>query len=607
MNPQPVFVALTDQGARLARRLMPSIDGAELHGYGKRVIDSDVPFSRVAPHLRDLFAAGRPIVAIMSAGIVIRAIGDLAADKEREAFVICLGESGGAVVPLLGGHHGGNRMAERLAAALDIAPAITTAGDGRFGHALDEPPPGWGLSNAAAAKQVMAALLAGDGIDLEDETGPGIDIGWLGLDLIETAAAGPVLVITEQAVQESPGRLALHPRTLVAGLGCERGAEAAEILELIRESLAAEGLSEKALACLASIDLKEDEAGILEAAAVLGLPLRLYGAEELERQTPRVTEPSNYVFETVGCHSVSEAAALAGAGEDGTLMVAKRKSARATCAIGRSTAIIDVDQVGRGPGRLVIVGIGPGSAGWRAPDATSAIAACTDLVGYGLYMDLLGGLADGKQRHDYPLGEERERVAHALDLAAAGCQVAIISSGDAGIYAMGSLVYELIDHAGEEGGNEGWRRLAVEMVPGISALQAAAARTGAPLGHDFCTISLSDLMTPWDAIERRIRAAAEGNFVIAFYNPVSKRRRKQFEAARAILQDHRPPATPVIIARNLGRPEEHISVVELQHLETDMVDMLTVVLVGSSETRLIAGNRRPVRVYTPRGYGDKKP
>jgi cobalt-precorrin 5A hydrolase/precorrin-3B C17-methyltransferase len=608
----PVFVALNDAGARLARRLMQAlpeeIGGAELHGYDKRITAPDVPFSRVRNHLRELFAAGRPIVAIMSTGIVMRALGDLVQDKRQEAAVICVGEGGASVVPLLGGHHGANRLAGLLADELGISPAITTAGDARFGYALDEPPAGWGLSNGQAAKGVMAALLAGEAINLEDATGNHIDKDWLALDGFETAAdAEPVLCLTERAVPASAHRFALHPRTLVAGVGCERGADGPEILALIRDCLASEGLSEGALACLASIDLKEGEAGIHMAAAALNVPLRLYSAAELEAQTPRVSEPSDYVFKTVGCHSVAEAAALAGVGEAGALAAAKRKSAHATSAIGRAPAIIVPENVGRGCGRLMIVGIGPGRAGWRAPDATSAIAACTDLVGYGLYIDLLGGLADGKQRHDYPLGEERQRVADALDLAAGGRQVAIISSGDAGIYAMGSLVYELIDQAGEEAGNQAWRRLQVDMVPGISALQAAAARTGAPLGHDFCTISLSDLMTPWEAIERRITAAAEGDFVIAFYNPVSKRRRRQFDKACAILRAHRAPQTPVIIARNLGRDEEEISVVALQELETDSVDMLTVVIVGSSETRIIPGAGRPVRVYTPRGYGDKIP
>ncbi|MDP6645605.1 MAG: precorrin-3B C(17)-methyltransferase [Rhodospirillales bacterium] len=607
MNTHPVFVALNETGARLARRLMVGVVGAELHGYDKRIAAPDVPFARAAPHLRELFTAGRPVVAIMSTGIVIRALGDLAVDKHQEAAVICIGESGESVVPLLGGHRGGNRLARQLAAELGIAPAITTAGDARFGYALDEPPAGWGISNPDAAKEVMAALLAGEAIGFEDDTGAGIDKNWLALDEIKVEnGAGPVLAITERAVPPSPHRFALHPRTLIAGVGCERGAGGDEIVELVRSSLASEEVSERALACLASIDIKEDEAGLIEAAAALGVPLRLFGAAELERQTPRVTEPSDYVFETVGCHSVSEAAALAGAGDDGRLLAAKRKSERATCAIARAPAIVDPETLGRGRGRLVIVGIGPGNAGWRAPDATSAIAGCSDLVGYGLYIELLGGLADGKVRHDYPLGEERERVAAALDLAAAGKQVALISSGDAGIYAMGSLVFELIDQSGE-GGNQGWRRIDVEMVPGISALQAAAARTGAPLGHDFCAISLSDLMTPWPVIERRIEAAAEGDFVIALYNPVSKRRRRQFEKARAIIGDHRPPETPVIIARNLGRDEEQISVLELQALATDLIDMLTVVIIGSSETRIIREAGRPDRVYTPRGYGDQKP
>lgn len=598
----PVFVALNNPGARLARRLMKYVDGAELHGYTKRVSDADVPFVRVQSHLRELFAAGRPIIAVMSTGIVVRALGDLAVDKHLEGAVVCVSETGEAVVPLLGGHHGANKLAGILAGTLGINAAITTAGDARFGYALDEPPAGWGVSNQGAARPVMAALLAGEAITIEMDVAPGIDTEWLSLEGIKTKSeGGPALIITERAVDASTDRFVLHPRTLVAGVGCERGADGAEILQLIRDCLASEGMSESALACLATIDLKEDEVGIIHAAAVLDVPVRLYSAEELETQTPRVTEPSDYVFETVGCHSVSEAAALAGVGDAGMLRAAKRKSVRATCAIARAPAIIDTDQVGRGCGRLVIVGIGPGHAGWRAPDASSAVAAATDLVGYGLYIDLLGGLADGKVRHDYPLGEERERVAHALDLAAGGKQVAIVSSGDAGIYAMGSLVYELIDTAGKDA----WRRLAVEMVPGISALQAAAARTGAPLGHDFCTISLSDLMTPWEAIEKRIKAAAEGGFVIAFYNPVSMRRRAQFGQACAILRDHRPSETPVIIARNLGREEEKITVVELQELETDMIDMLTVVVVGSSETRIIPSAGGPVRVYTPRGYGDK--
>jgi cobalt-precorrin 5A hydrolase/precorrin-3B C17-methyltransferase len=166
---------------------------------------------------------------------------------------------------------------------------------------------------------------------------------------------------------------------------------------------------------------------------------------------------------------------------------------------------------------------------------------------------------------------------------------------------MATLVFELL----ERGGRADWQRVGVTVMPGVSALQAAAARAGAPLGHDFCTISLSDLLTPWEAIERRVKAAAEGDFVIAFYNPVSKRRTRQLAEAVAILRQHRPDDTPVVLARNIGRPGETVSVVDLAALTPDLVDMLTVVLVGSSETRRVARTDGGTWVYTPRGYAGK--
>ena len=223
-------------------------------------------------------------------------------------------------------------------------------------------------------------------------------------------------------------------------------------------------------------------------------------------------------------------------------------------------------------------------------------------MGYHLYLDLLGPVAAGKRRHGYELGAEDERARIALELAAQGHSVALVSSGDAGIYAMATLVFELIEH----GGRPDWARVEVAVTPGISALQAAAARTGAPLGHDFCTISLSDLLTPWDVIERRIRAAAEGDFVIAVYNPVSRRRTSQLGRFRDILLEHRPPGTPVVLASNRGREGESIRLVTLETLEAADVDMLTLVLVGSSETRRIMRGDGGAWIYTPRGYAAKR-
>lgn len=191
----------------------------------------------------------------------------------------------------------------------------------------------------------------------------------------------------------------------------------------------------------------------------------------------------------------------------------------------------------------------------------------------------------------------------ALELAAGGAAVALVSSGDAGIYAMASLVFQLV----ESSDRADWRRIALQVSPGISALQAAASRVGAPLGHDFCAISLSDLLTPWAVIENRISAAAEADFVMAFYNPRSGRRTEAMVTARRILLGHRPPETPVVLARNLGRPEERITVTSLDALNPDDIDMLTLVLVGSTKTRAFAHGGEGSWVYTPRGYGTETP
>ena len=223
------------------------------------------------------------------------------------------------------------------------------------------------------------------------------------------------------------------------------------------------------------------------------------------------------------------------------------------------------------------------------------------VVGYRLYLDLVGDLIPAEDRREYGLGQETERVYEALNLAAEGKSVALVCSGDAGIYALASLVYEAV----EASDNPAWRRLDIAVTPGISAMQAAAARAGAPLGHDFCAISLSDLLTPREVILRRLEAAATGDFVTALYNPQSKSRRDLLDRAHKIFSAHRSPTTPVIVARNLGRHDENVSIIELAELDTTTVDMLTVLIFGNSETRSIPTGNGP-RVYTPRGYRGKR-
>ncbi len=585
---KPALVCLTQEGAALARRLE-----GELHGLAGRVAGAAVEFADTGAHLASLYAAGRPIVGFCAAGILIRMLAPLLDDKAREPAVVAVSADGMHVVPLLGGHRGANALARDIAASLGGTAAITTAGDTLLGVALDEPPSGWRLANPAAAKGFAAALIAGESVRI-DGAAP-----WLA-GLPQRADALRTIRVTDAADAGAADRLVFHPPILALGVGAERGVSAAEAATLARGTLAEAGLAAGAVACVVSLDLKADEGAILALADALGVPARFFDAATLAAEEGRVTEVSETVRAAVGTPSVAEAAALAAAGPDGALVVSKRKSARATCAVARAAGPLDASRIGRARGRLDIVGIGPGADPWRTPEATQALEAAECVVGYSLYLDLVASAIVGKPRHETGLGDETGRVEKALSLAAGGGRVALVCSGDAGIYALATLAFERVDRGRPE-----WRRLDIRVCPGISALQAAAARLGAPLGHDFCAISLSDLLTPVADIERRVRAAADGDFVIAFYNPASERRRTLLPLARDILLAARGPETPVALARNLGRAGESVALHRLGDDWTGAVDMLTLVLVGSTATRRLelAGG---ARLYTPRGYERKE-
>ncbi|MDJ0824132.1 MAG: precorrin-3B C(17)-methyltransferase [Rhodobacter sp.] len=590
----PVVVALSRSGEAVAHRVAEAL-GAPVHGRAGRVDRAETVFPNALDHVTELFASGTPVVGICASGILIRAVAPLLADKTAEPPVVSVSEDGAVVVPLLGGHRGANRLARQIADALGGVPAVTTAGDVSLGLSLDEPPEGWRLGTPELAREAMARLLGGAGAALRGEAAwlRGLPEGGDGAVRIEATVRPP-----------EPGVLTYHPQLYTLGVGCARNCPEEELRALVSATLVEAGIAAGALRGVYSLDLKADEPAVTALARGLGLPLRLFAAAELEAETPRLATPSEVVFAEVGCHGVAEAAALAGAGAAARLQVAKRKSANATCAIAVAPEPI-AEMRGRPRGRLAIVGIGPGQATWRTPEASRLIAEADDLVGYGLYLDLLGPLAAGKPRHDFPLGGEEARCRFALEHAAEGRSVALVCSGDAGTYAMGALVFELLDRGAEAGGvSDAARRVEVVSAPGVSALQAAAARAGAPLGHDFCAISLSDLLTPREDILRRVRAAAEGDFVIAFYNPVSRRRRDLLALARDILLQHRPADCPVLLAASLGRPEEALAYRRLDALSVDEVDMLTVVVVGSSQSRLAALGEGP-RMYTPRGYARK--
>ena len=392
------------------------------------------------------------------------------------------------------------------------------------------------------------------------------------------------------------------------GVGCSRFCPPEELIALVNSTLAEAGLSIYEVAGIWSLDLKADEAAIHALADNLGVSARFFDATTLEQETPRLSAPSERVFKEVGCHGVAEGAALAAAGPDAELTVTKRRSASATCAVAR---IGQGGANGRPRGRLAIVGIGPGQSDWRTPEASRLIAESDEIVGYRLYLDLLCPLAKSRSQKTFPLGAEEERCRYALDRAGEGRKVALVCSGDAGIYAMGALVMELLENSRDGTDlSTAARRVEIISVPGITAMQAASARAGALLGHDFCAISLSDLMTPRDTILSRVRAAAEGDFVIAFYNPVSKRRRTLLDEAKRLLLRHRPAETPVILSTSVGRCDERHQATTLGQLSSEAADMLTVVLVGSSTSRAVwlgdqAAGIAGQMFFTPRGYLDK--
>ncbi|ORE97332.1 precorrin-3B C(17)-methyltransferase [Aurantimonas sp. 22II-16-19i] len=599
----PAVIHLTEAARPLAGNIAAAI-GGEAIGLGARaegMAGDGGP--GVAEAIRALFSEGRPIVALMASGALIRILAPLLADKRAEPPVVVVAEDGSAVVPLLGGHHGANDLARTIAAVTAGVAAVTTAGDVKFGAALDAPPAGYVLENPEDAKAVMAALVAGGAAELEGKA------PWLEQSRIPFAQAGAnspsaavQIAVSTAARGPRPNELLYRPQTLVLGLGAERGAPVGEAIALAEAVLAEAGVSRLSLAAVASLDVKADEAAVHAVAAHFGVPARFFSAARLEDEAPRLQNPSDVVFAEVGCHGVAEGAALAGVGAGGSLRLAKRKSRRVTAALGEAAEPVDPKTIGRARGTLFVVGIGPGSEAWRSPEVSRMVAASSDLVGYSLYLDLLGPLAAKKTRHDFDLGKEEARVRHAMELAGEGRSVALVCSGDAGIYAMATLVFELLDKGDV---SDAAKRIEIVNSPGISALQGAAARAGAPLGHDFCTISLSDLLTPWEDIQRRVTAAAEGDFVIAFYNPVSKKRRTQLAFARDVLLEHRPADTPVILATNLGRDGESVRIVPLAELNVDDVDMLTVVIVGSSNTRVVTTGDGKRWAYTPRGYARK--
>jgi cobalt-precorrin 5A hydrolase/precorrin-3B C17-methyltransferase len=549
------LVAATAAGRALADRLAAA--------WPAQTVRHDGP---VADQLRAVWAGSDAVVAFLATGAAVRLVAPLLGDKHTDPGLVCVDEAGRFAVALLGGHAGGaNALAGRVAAVLGAQPVVTTATDAVGLPGLDTL--GWPVEGAVAA--VTRAVLDGEPVRLEaDSTWP------LPALPSNVGAEGAMrILVTDRVVAADVRTAVLRPPSLVVGVGASRGVTADEVLANVDAALAEAAVSPASVRHLATVDAKAAEAGMLEAASRRGWQVVTHDAPALA--AVEVPNPSEVVRAEVGTPSVAEAAALIGG--DSVLLVGKRKTAMSTVAVARHAP----------RGRLALVGLGPGARDLVTSRAVAELRRASVVVGLDQYVDQVRDLLrPGTRVLESGLGSEEERARGAVDEARKGCAVALIGSGDAGVYAMASPALE---SAGDD--------IDVVGVPGVTAALAAAALLGAPLGHDHAYISLSDLHTPWEAIERRVRAAADGDFVVAFYNPRSRGRDWQLPKALGILAASRPGTTPVGLVRDASRPGERVVVTTLAALDPDAVDMLTVVIVGGSNTTVVGG-----RMVTPRGY-----
>lgn len=541
----PAVLILGQGSLATASRIRDALPGAAIHGLAGRVEGADHSFESFGDTLRDLYRADVPLVVLCAAGIVIRALAPLLADKRAEPPVIAVAEDGSAVVPLLGGLRGANALGRRIAAALGTRAAITTTGEVRFGLTLEDLPDGYVLRDKAVGKRFMSDLLAGASLRIDGDA-PWIDRS----RLILAEDATLRLTVTPENRDAAPNELIVHPRVVVVAVTDPN----ADIAAALRSA----GVSPLAVAFVLAP---------LGADVATDLPVRLAPDVDVALREA-IADPVRAI-----------------AARSGVAIVAARSPDQ-------------VRPVGQPRGSLSVIGLGPGDASLLAPAARAALSRAQDILGYGPYLKQGGPYRADQRVHESDNREELDRARHAFRLAAEGRDVAVVSSGDPGVFAMAAAVMEALDGADDPA----WQGVRLQMIPGISAAMGAAALAGAPLGHDFALISLSDNLKPWSIIEKRLDAVGTADLVVALYNPTSQARPTQFGEAMAVLRRHRKAETVVLLGHNIGREGERLTVTTLGDLKPARVDMRTVVIVGSSQTRKIERPGDTPWVYTPRSY-----
>lgn len=536
------------------------------------------------------FADSDALVFIGATGIAVRAIAPHMRDKFSDPAVVSVDEAGQFAVPMLSGHVGGaNDLAREVAAAIGARAVVSTATDVNGLFAVDEwaRKQGLALVERQIAKEVSACLLDGGTVGFSS------DIAVEGA-LPSGVEEGPhelgIKVGLDTADCPFAHTLHLVPRVVTVGVGCKRGTDATALEAFVRGALANAHVSPAAVARVASIDVKRDEEAVLALARALGCEPVFYSAEQLAA-VEGIFASSDFVRAAVGVDNVCERAAVAGGAR---LIGGKEAHEGMTVALGQDEASVRFDGGADGAAQtaddrvLLVVGIGPGGGSDLTRRAYEALESCDVIVGYTVYTDLLEKEFPDKEMLTTPMRREVERCKIALEHAQAGERVAMVCSGDPGVYGMAGLCYEL---AGE------YPSVDIEVIPGISAAFGGAAVLGAPLMHDFAVISLSDLMTPWEKIAKRLELAAEADFVICLYNPSSKKRADYLQRACDILLRHKPASTVCGTVRNIGREGEESHVLTLGELRNTNVDMFTTVYIGNEQTMQLGGS-----MVTPRGY-----
>ena len=561
----PAIVILGNGSLATAQRIQQLYPDSLIYGLLDRVQGADRTYSEFGTTLRQFYQQNTPIIALCAAGIVIRTLAPLLLEKGAEPAVLAIAEDGTAVVPLLGGLGGVNVMAREIAAGLGIAPAITTSGELRFGTCLLNPPTGYALGDLELGKRFVSDLLSGESVRIEGAA------PWLAQAQLPQDEHAQLAIHVSCAEREpSANELLIYPRSVAVAVTDID----AELSVRVRAALHSAGIAVQSLACLLAADSQMADPLLHRAAIELDVPVRFVAqASALEMATqavPQLLPPIN----------VSEGLAIAVAPQP-----------------------LDVQRMGKARGRLAVIGLGPGAADLMVPAVKAELARANDILGYETYVRMAGPFRADQVMHCTDNREEMQRARHAFELAASGRSVVVVSSGDPGVFAMASAVLEAL----HESTNADWHNVELEILPGVSASLATAAQAGAPLGHDFCVMSLSDNLKPWEIIEKRLDLASQADLALAFYNPISRSRPWQLGRALEIVRLHRAPETPVTLGRDIGRPGQTLRIITLGELTPEQVDMRTMVLIGSSTTCTFARADGRQWVYTPRWYGDKAP